>query len=151
MIKLLSTLLLFGILISCTNKTTNETIYTVRNDIRWGRSFFSIFIQEDGRAYVVKGTGTFYTDSLKIISADTSAVFTLDSSKVYFRELNNIKSNPIIDSSRSDAPRIEIYYHQKKIYDSYFWGEPFWKMFRPIMGQLPKGFSPFRVNEKPFG
>lgn len=150
MIKSLYILSVILVFVSCKAQTPKEKTYAARNDIRFGKRFFSIFINEDGTAYVIKGIGSNYMDSLKIESSDTSEVFKLDSSNVYFEQLKKIKNDSIMDPSIPGGPRTEIYYHQQKVYDSYYGGEKFWDMFRPIMEQLPKGFSPFRVNEKPF-
>jgi hypothetical protein len=139
------------LLISCVIHAPDEKVYEARNDIRFGKRFFSILVRENGTAYVIKGIGSNYMDSLQIESADTSQIFKLDSSAVYFDRLKKLQSNPVFKSNLSGGARAEIYYHQQKICDSYHWGESFWDLFRPIMEQLPKGFSPFRVSEKPFG
>lgn len=146
-----SYIILFWVFISCAAQTNTEKPYTARNDIRFGKRFFSLFIRDDGTAYVIKGIGTYYTEPLQVESADTSAVFSLDSSNVYFKQLDKLKNLSIIDSNRSDAPRVEIYYREQKVYDSYRWGANLWDVFRPIAEQLPTGFNPFRLNEKPFG
>ena len=52
---------------------------------------FSIFMDEDGTAYIIKGIGSHYTEALQIESADTSAVFRLDSSKIYLKLLDSVK------------------------------------------------------------
>ena len=149
--KLLYTLLFFATILSCKESGVDEKSYNVRSDIRFGSKFFSICINEDGAAYVIKGTGSHYTESLKVESSDTSNIFKLDSVKLFFERLNNIKDNPIIGANRLDAPRVEIYYNQKKVYDAYKWDEIFWNLFKPIMEQIPSGFNPFRADEKPFG
>jgi hypothetical protein len=145
--------LLFSTLVfvSCTEQNRQKEVFAARNDIRFGKRFFSIVIKEDGTAYVIKGIGSSYLDPLEVESADTSAVFTVDSSSIYFRHIRKLEENPSLKSNVSGGARAEIYYKKKKVYDSYHWDGTFWEMFRPIMNQLPKGFSPFRVNEKPFG
>jgi len=137
--------------ISCKAKVHDAELYNVRTDIRLGNKFYSIYVNEEGSAYVVKGAGSYYTDTLKIKSSDTSEVFKLDSISLFFETLNKIKANPIFRANRtSTAPRAEMYYDHQKIYDAYAWDETFWDLFRPIMEQIPKGFNPFRVNDKPF-
>ncbi len=136
---------------SCKEKNNNENSYDVRSDIRLGNKFYSIFLNENGEGYVIKGKGSYYTDTLKIESSDTSNVFKLDSAKVFFEVLNRIKTNPIFKKNRTGtAPRAEIYYDQQKVYDGYTWDEKFWDLFRPIMYQIPNGFNPFRADDKPF-
>lgn len=138
-------------LISCKGKAKTSASYSVRSDIRFGTKFFSIYISEEGNACVVKGKGSLYTDSLNVSSADKSDVFKLDSVNIFFDRLNRIKDKPIIGERRLDAPRVEIFYNEQKIYDAYYWDEIFWDLFRPIMKQIPAGFNPFLADEKPFG
>lgn len=149
--KLLYALFFFATILSCKERNVDEKPYNVRSDIRFGSKFFSIYVSEDGAAYVIKGRGSHYTEPLKVESSDTSNVFKLDSVKLFFENLNHIKDNPIIGANRLDAPRVEIYYDQKKVYDAYKWDEKFWNLFKPIMEQIPSGFNPFRADEKPFG
>ena len=137
------------LLFSCKAQTNREQ-YKVRADIRLSTKFYSIYMNEEGQAYVIKGNSSYYTDTLKIESSDTSNVFKIDSVKVFFENLNKIKANPIIGVKRVDAPRVEIFYDHQKIYDAYRWDETFWNLFRPIMEEIPKGFNPFRESDKPF-
>lgn len=143
-------LLFFSLFYSCKEKTGNKELYNVRTDIRFGTKFYSIFINEQGQAYVIKGVDSYYRDTLKIESSDTSKIFKLDSAKVFFDSLNKIKVHPIVGAFYDDAPRVEIYYDHQKIYDAYSWDETFWVLFRPIMEQIPKGYNPFRVSDYPF-
>lgn len=149
--KLLYAFFFFIIIQSCKEKSNSDHSYDVRSDIRFGTWFFSVFVKEDGTAFVIKGTGTPYTDPLTVLSSDTSNIFRLDSVGLFFEKLNQIRDNPIIGAKRLDAPRVEIYYDQKKVYDAYRWDETFWDLFKPIMEQIPSGYNPFRTNEKPFG
>jgi hypothetical protein len=140
----------FFLFFACKEKDKDEKLYNVQTDIRLGSKFYSIYLNEEGKAYVIKGNGSYYTDTLKILSADTSNVFKLDSIKLFFENLNRIKANPIIGPNRVDAPRVEIYYDNQKIYDDYKWDEVLWDLFKPIMEQIPQGFNPFRVSDNPF-
>ncbi|MGK2862486.1 MAG: hypothetical protein ACSLE0_11160 [Chitinophagaceae bacterium] len=149
--ELLYTLFFFATILSCKERYHNNRSYCVRTDIRFGSRFCSIFINEDGTAYAIKGRGSHYTEPLKIISSDTSNIFKLDSIKLYLENLNKIKDEPVIGGYRNDAHRAEIYCNQKKVYDAYNWDEEFWKLIKPIMEQIPKGFNPFRdESENPF-
>lgn len=140
----------FLLFFSCKGKGNDIKSYNFQADIRLGNKFYSIYLNEDGEGYVIKGSGSYYTDTLKIKSSDTSNVFKIDSVKVFFENLNKIKAHPIVGVNRVDAPRVEIYYNHQKVYDAYKWDETFWKLFRPIMEQIPRGFNPFRANDKPF-
>jgi hypothetical protein len=136
---------------SCNEKKTGDKEpYNVHADIRLGIKFYSIYMNKEGRAYVIKGIDSNYTDTLKVESSDTSNVFKLDSAKAFFDNLNKIKAHPIIGANRGDAPRVEIYYDHQKVYDAYRWNETFWDLFKPIMEQIPKGYNPFRANDNPF-
>lgn len=129
----------------------NEQSYNVRSDIRLGTKFYSIFLNEEGNGYVIRGKGSYYTDTLRIESSDTSNVFKFDSAKIFFETLDKIKINPIVKANRTGtAQRTEVYYDNQKVYDSYAWDETFWDLFKPIMEQIPRGFNPFRANDKPF-
>jgi hypothetical protein len=150
MIRFVCILLLLAI-ISCKGKTNNGKPYNVRSDIRLGTKFYSIFLNREGRAYVIKGKGSYYTDTLKIEASDTSSTFKLDSVKIFFESLNKIRTHPIFKMNRTGtAPRAEVYYEGKKVYDAYEWDETFWDLFRPIMEQIPQGYNPFRSDDKPF-
>jgi hypothetical protein len=136
---------------SCTEKNADKESYNVRADVRFGTKFYSIFLNEQGKAYAIKGVGSDYTDTFNVKSSDTSRVFKLDSTKIFLMNLDKIKSHPIIEGvSQPDAPRVEIYFDQQKIYDVYKWDGTFWGLFRPIMEQIPKGYNPFRISENPF-
>lgn len=146
----LTYLLLFLAFAACRCQSSDNKPFDARSDIRLGSKFYSIYLNKDGTAYVVKGAGSNYTEALKIESSDTSSVFHLDSAKVFFERLEHIKNHPIIRAKRLDAPRVEIYYSNEKVYDAYEWDETFWDLFRPIISQIPKGFSPFRMDDAPF-
>lgn len=146
----LTYIVLFFAFTSCRLQPSDKKPFDARSDVRLGSKFFSICINKDGTAYVIKGTSSNYTEALKIESSDTSNIFRLDSAEVFFKRLEQIKSHPIIEAERLDAPRVEIYYSDKKVYDAYNWDETFWGLFRPIMSQIPKGFNPFRMDDTPF-
>ena len=136
---------------SCKDTVSNEQQYPARIDVRLGFKYYSVFLSKENKAYVIKGKGSFYTDSLIVKSSDTSHIFKLDSVRLVLESFDQIKSSPITRTNRTGtAQRIEIYYEHKKIYDGYAWDEVFWNLYRPIMKQLPKGFDPFRVDDKPF-
>ncbi|HEV8283905.1 MAG TPA: hypothetical protein VGQ09_06330 [Chitinophagaceae bacterium] len=137
-------------LCSCKQNVTSEKEYNFQANIRLGYKYYSINVNEEGKAQVIKGKGSFYTEPLKIESSDSSKIFKIDSLRVFFENVDKIKRSPLIDSNRTDAPRVEMYYQHKKIYDAYKWNENFWDLFRPIMEQLPKGYSPFRASDNPF-
>lgn len=140
-----------GIFVSCTDGDgKNELLYNVRTDFRQGSRFYSICISESGKAYAIKGDGSFYTEPLKILKSDTSENFKLDSAKQFYESLDKIRKEPITGSNYMGAPRVEVYYDGKKFYDTYRWNEAFWDLFRPIMHQIPNGFNPFLPTEKPF-
>jgi hypothetical protein len=144
-------LLFFGIFMSCKGRQeSTDKPYNVRTDFRMGSKFYSIWMNENGKAYAIKGEGSFYTEPLKILTSDTSEVFKMDSVKQFYGSLEKMKKQPIIGSNYMGAPRVEIYCDGQQIYDSYRWNEAFWDLFRPIMHQIPKGFNPFLTNDRPF-
>ena len=146
-----SYLLLIVSFVACKEKVDDKSLYNVQADIRLGSKFYSIYINELGNAYVIKGNGTYYTETLKVESSDTSKTFKLDSAKKFFKTLNEVKANPIKKGNRAGtAQRAEVFWNHQKIYDSYAWDETFWDLFRPIMEQLPKCFNPFLADEHSF-
>lgn len=136
--------------ISCSEKIEREKLQEARADIRFGNRFYSIYINKTGDSYAVKGSGSYYTDSLEITFSDTSEIFKVDSAKLLFERLEGLRVNPVVGSNRLGAPRVEIYYNRLKVYDAYRWDEVFWSIFTPIMEQIPQGFNPFRANDHPF-
>lgn len=144
-------LLSFAIFMSCKGKQARaDMLYNVRADFRMGSKFYSIWMNENGKAYAIKGEGSFYTEPLKILTSDTSEVFRMDSVGQFYKNLETVRKKPITGSNYMGAPRVEIYYDGQQIYDSYRWNEAFWDLFRPIMHQIPKKFNPFLTNDKPF-
>ena len=75
------------IFIACRQQSSMEKPYDVRCDVRLFTKYFSIYINSEGNAYVVKGTGSFYMENLIVKSADTSSGFKLDSTKAFFELL----------------------------------------------------------------
>jgi hypothetical protein len=142
---------LFAILLSCTHKSSPTNPYNARIEFRFGTKFYSMYLCKWGTAYVVKGKGTNYTSPFAIISSDTSKVFKIDSLNVAYNFFDKLKTKPIIDTSgTTDAPRIEIYYEDKKVYDSFKWNSEIWDLFRPMLTKLPQGYNPFLGGEHPF-
>ncbi len=147
---IISYFLLPFFLISCKGIKRNVNSYDSRTDIRMGSKFYSICLNETGEGYVIKGNCSYFTEPFIIESSDTSRFIKLDSANSFFKELNRIKVAPIIKDIRMGAPRVEIYYDNKKIYDAYKWDEEFWDIFRSIMEQLPENYNPFLVDKNPF-
>lgn len=137
--------------LACEQNNSKNKEYDVRADIRLGTAFYSIFVNEQGFAYVIRGSGTDYNEQLEVKSSDTSAIVRLDSVRVFYRQLNELKKQPhIFGITVLDAPRVEVYYDSDKIYDSNSWNAKFWDLFRPIATQLPKGYNPFTASDHPF-
>ena len=107
-------------------------------------------MNESGDAYALKGKGSNYMESFKVISSDTSAEFKFDSGKVFIEKLRVIRKKPIINTGNYDAPRVEIYYAGELIYDTGNWDNQFWDLFRPLMRQIPSEYNPFIVSNNPF-
>ena len=142
----------FLLLFACRNKLKTQNSYQVRMDVRFGSKFFSIYVNDKGETFVVKGKGSNYTGRFtNTVTSDTSKVFKSDSLRVFFDKVKKMEAHPvIIESNVTDAARIEIYYKSKKVYDYYGFDSTFMSLFRDNMGQLPKGFNPFRADDHPF-
>jgi hypothetical protein len=146
-------LLSFSILnFSCKEKVREETVYSIRTDIRLGNVFYSIFMSKTGKLYVIKGKESNDIDSLKVLSSEKSTVVKSDLIKTFIGKLSKFENNPKIKSSIvTDSPRVEIYYDQRKIYDTFKMDAEFWDLFLPVVPLVPKGYNPFRPDEHPFG
>jgi len=132
-------------------KTTNKEPCTIKIDFRFGYKFFSVRINEEGRTYVIKGKGSFFTYPMKIVKADTSRIFTLDSIKSLNRNISKLKQKPVLSTHvNTDSPRAEVYYLNQKIMDNSQISSEFIDLIKPIITQLPKGFNPFLGDEDPF-
>jgi hypothetical protein len=131
---------------ACKQSDTVETNYNVRTDIRLGTAFHSIFVSEKGPCYVIKGIGTDMYHPFYVLSSDTSSIvhLNLQKAEAFFKEIGQFKRKPlIVGITKTDAPRVEIYYDGKKIYDANSWNERFFDLFKPIIPQLPEGYNPF--------
>ena len=144
-------LLHISFLIGCTENKGNQNPHKVRSDVRFGSKFYSLCVNEAGESYAIRGTCSDYAQPFVITSSDSSGPFTLDSVRGFFKRVENLKEKPIINTRNTDAPRIEIYYDEKKVYDTRRWDDTFWDIFRPIITQIPRGFNPFILDDKPFG
>jgi hypothetical protein len=147
---ILTILIFFTFIASCKEKSLKKESYNARLDIRQGFRFVSIYISESNKSYAVKGTGTYYTEPLKAENSDTSKLFNLVSANMFLEKLNQLSDKPIFGPERSGAPKVEIYYKQKKIYESYSWDTEFWELIKPIVSQIPPGYNPFIDKENPF-
>jgi len=146
--KLGLALLLF--LCCCTTKPKTESTNAARVDVRLGRKFYSIYINKEGNGYGVRGTGSYFTEPLVVEKSDTSNFFRLDSATIFFDNIEKYKHVPFVGAKVQDAPRVEIFYLQTKIYDGYRWGVELWNLVRPIIHQLPKEYNPFLANNETF-
>lgn len=66
--------LFFLTFVGCKEGASKDKTYQVRSDIRLGTTFYSIYFNKNGSAYVVKGKESFYIEPLKIESAATSNI-----------------------------------------------------------------------------
>ena len=147
--KQIIVIILASLLFSCT-KRPNIKVYPIQANFRFGHKFYSLNLNKAGEAYVIKGIGTSYIEPLQYKFGDTSQTFKLDSVSTFLKKIELLRSHPLSDLSSFDAPRVEIFYDKQKIYDATRWDHQFWDMFRPLMQQLPKGYNPFRLDDKPW-
>jgi len=136
---------------SCKQNYRPQHFFNVRTDIRFGEKFFSICLNDEGKAYVIRGRGSNYIEPFIVKDSDTSEIIKSDSLKKLYNKVVESSATPNIDSANTtDAPRVEVYYKNKKIYDIYRWDERVWTLFRPITSVLPYKFNPFKKDEQPF-
>ncbi|WP_316833041.1 hypothetical protein [Pedobacter aquatilis] len=132
-------------------KKKEPDIYPARIDIRFGQKFYSIYVKKDGNSEVVKGKGSLYTQEMKISAVQSKLKFRIDSAKVLFAVLDKMKEKPLTKTGNmTDCPRIEIYLHNRKIFDEYNWNDEFWHIVRLIITKLPENSNPFIAEPFPF-
>ncbi len=143
---------LMTIIIICCSCNSNRLSVSevLRIDIRFVNKYYSIIIDKTGDGYVEKGISTYYKEPFKAESVIRSDTFTIDSVAVFWDRINALKMNPNKADGESSAPRIEIYYNEELIYDSYMWRDGIWDIFSLLIEKLPKGFNPLAVGDKPF-
>jgi len=145
--RIIWTMIALTLCISCKDRSVNAIGFASKTDIRSANKYVSIYIDRDGRCQVIKGNGSSYFQELRALSADSSEIFIIDSPGIFFRTLDTMSKRPFTDSTRTDSPRIEIYYEGKKIYDAFKSNEDFWSLFRSVMTKLPEGYNPFRAGD----
>lgn len=150
-IRLMLRIFLLAMLVGCVSNKEMHISPMIRHDVRFANDFYSICVFEDSSAYVIKGTGSNYMEPLVVTKADTSDRFKLDSFHIYMLNLERLVADSIFHNAVPSGPRAEIFLNGQKVYDSYFWRKNFWDVVRPIIPHLPPGFSPFRLEESPFG
>lgn len=135
---------------ACSVSQNKKQSYSFQCDVRSGTKFYRILIDKDGTGEVLKGNGTFYTDSLSIETSNSSGKFKIDSLGSFFENLEKMKSKYLILGRVNGLSRAEVYYNGIKIFDGDGSNEIFWKMIFPIRDKLPKSYNPFLVSERPF-
>ena len=128
---------------ACSSRPKATMIHHLRADFRFGGAFYSLCANEKGEAVAIKGRGTDYGSDFKVLAADTSAPFQLTTAALLFHQLDSIRRRSMVKYRNMDAPRVEIYYDDKKIYDQQSWDGGFWDIFRPLIAQFPERYNPF--------
>lgn len=144
------------ILVSCKSKPDNRNVShnklpNIQIDFRFGNKFYSLHLDEKGNAYVDKGESSYYTEPFQVLSYSRSETFKVDSIDNLVGALSSIKDPVMGKAPMGTTPRVEMYYRKRKVYDAYRWNDTMWGFFFPVIGQLPKGFNPFRLDEQPYG
>lgn len=135
----------------CTGKNDSKKLFIKgKVDVRLGSAFCSVRILSDNTGFGLKGRLVSSTGEFVILSSDTSEVVKFQAADIFFNSLEKLHAKPITNSGSADGPRVEIYYLNKKVYDSQRWDEDFWDLIRPIICSPPKGFKPFSPEGSPF-
>lgn len=130
-----------------THTAQASNIYQVRANFWRGNKFYSLFISKQGAAYAIKGVGAFDTTATAIKQQDTSKIFILTRAREFFTMLEAFKKTPKVRRvSTSSMPEARVYYNQKNVYETNVADGTFWKLFKPIMEQVPEKFNPFLVS-----
>jgi hypothetical protein len=125
--------------------------FDTRVDIRFGTRFYSICHNKKGVGYVIRGKGANDRQPFTISSSDTSRFFQLKKSIDIYNILNKMTAKHFDGSSNpTDAPRVEIYYNNNKIYDGFRWNSDFMDLMILYSPELPKEYNPFRGKQFEF-
>ncbi|WP_126974283.1 hypothetical protein [Gynurincola endophyticus] len=150
--KYKKSLVVIAIIILCYACSLSKPVVNdvFRTDIRFVNKYYSIVIDKKGKGFVEKGFSTYYKDPFKAETIIRSDTFVIDSVTIFWNRVNTLKINPSKADGESSAPRVEMYYNEDLIYDSYMWRDGIWDIFSLLIEKLPKGFNPFAIGDKPF-
>jgi len=137
-------------LYACQQNYRDDSEASFRGDIRFDSLFYSFIVDKSGRAYSIKGRSSFYEDTFVIFNSDTSEFYNVDSVEVLFERIRNLDAKNYARRYYSGIPRAEFYFSGNKIYDGFKWESDFWEIVGLIMEDLPSGYNPFRVEDRPF-
>lgn len=124
---------------------SKEHLDNIKIEVRSGYEIISVKLNSDGSGISRKGTGTYYTEERDSISFNDSISFKSNSFEILNENLNSLKSNAYNGSKYQDAPRVEIYFNEDKLYSGYSWNSEFWEIIRPVIQEIPEKFNPFMV------
>lgn len=139
-------LLLFSFLIISCNETENAN-YDTEVNVRMGYRFHKIEFDSSGNGIATKGTSTDYIEPFEQKNIEFTKKFKVQSIDSFISQLEKLSKNPIKTQKKLDAPRVEIKYKDKTIYDGYSWNSEFWDIVRPIMKEIPKESNPFMKQD----
>lgn len=129
------------VIISCNEK--KSTNYDTEINVRIGYRFHKIKFDSSGNGIATKGTATEYNEPFVEKNIEFTKEFKIQSMDDFVTQLEKLSKNPIKTLKKLDAPRVEIKYKDKTIYDGYSWNSEFWDIVRPIMKEIPKESNPF--------
>ena len=115
-----------------------------------GSVYYSIYLNKNGNGQVIKGIGSDYQSDFKEASKILSDSFKIDSISQFYSAIEMFINKPYIDTSFTDAARLEIYFNDEKIYDAYKWRQNVADVLFPLLGKLPHRFDPFQPSDDPF-
>lgn len=131
-------------IVSCISKDSKYKNFDSTINIEFANNYFSIYLNRNGNAYVVRGN---LVDSIKTgnkIPLDSSDIFHIDSIENYFKGIDSVsKVQQII--TRGYGQKAEIFLNTKKVYETYASRKEFWIIFRPIIMEIPRNYYPFNT------
>src|ERR1700744_2036896 len=92
--------ILFTWFILIVNTFSNQSFskYNVRIDARFGYKSYSIFINEKGDMYVIKGKSSYFTQKLQYKSHTKSVLTSIKDAHNFYQELEILNTHRVISS-----------------------------------------------------
>ncbi|RFZ91002.1 hypothetical protein D0C36_18835 [Mucilaginibacter conchicola] len=128
--------------------------YKSRLDLMWNGGFYIIYVNENGDALIVKGNYNRKNndDAPDYKNVSVSKTFKLKSANEYFAALRKLATLPRNDNfnDNGDCPLAQLYFNGQKIFSGSYMINSAMEFQRPLMGNLPRNFSPYHQESNPW-
>jgi hypothetical protein len=128
--------------------------YKSRLDLMWNDGFYIIYANENGDGLVVKGNYDRKTsnDAPEYKNVKVSKPFKLKTANAYFSALRKLAAQPRKDDfhDKGDCPLAQLYFNGQQIFSGSYMINSAMEFQRPLIGNLPPDFSPYREKGNPW-